>query len=86
MTHYEIYENALSNRKILIDETIEQFSDILVNLAMSGEYSDINDLFDDGDEIVFDVGDFIKSTDQNIIDIVGILNCLHTVQDKNINN
>lgn len=47
---------------------------------MSGEFSDIDDLFDEGDEIVFSVKDFLNSNDERVKEIIKMLNILRDAQ------
>lgn len=87
MENKEIYELASGKAKILIEDSIEQFSELVIQLALSGEFSDVSDLFKEGEEVVFSVGDFLKSNNVQIQSLIKILNSLRDVQNilyKNI--
>lgn len=58
MMHTEIYASAVAKADELIKNTIADFSDLVIQLSMSGEFSDIDDLFDEGDEAVLSGWDF----------------------------
>lgn len=85
MTNKEIYEIGISKVHSLLANTIEGFSDLVIQLSMTGEFSDVNDLFKEGEDLVLSVGDFLNSTDENVQGMITILNCLRDLQDS-INN
>ncbi|RZK39901.1 MAG: hypothetical protein EOO90_17145 [Pedobacter sp.] len=82
MENKEIYEIASNRARILIENSIEEFSELVIQLAMSGEFSDVSDLFKEGEEVIFSVGDFLNSSDIQIQSMIKILNSLRDVQDS----
>ncbi|WP_029277835.1 hypothetical protein [Pedobacter borealis] len=80
MLHTEIYASTVVETKQSIFNAIEEFSDLVIQLSMSGEFSDIDDLFDEGDEIVFSVKDFLHSNDERVKEIIKVLNVLRDAQ------
>ncbi|WP_316804489.1 hypothetical protein [Pedobacter nototheniae] len=86
MIHSEIYASAVIKADELIANTIGDFSDLVIQLSMSGEFSDIDDLFDEGDEVILSVKDFLHSSDERVENLIKILNCLRNVQNSFSNN
>lgn len=80
-TNKEIYDSGISRAKKLTITAIEEFSDLVVQLSMANEFSDINALFNDGEELNLSVGDFINTTDLNVQSMIVILNKLRDFQD-----
>lgn len=85
MTNKEIYEIGINKANSLLINTIEGFSDLVIQLSMAGEFSDVNALFKEGEDLVLSVGDFLNSTDENVQGMITILNSLRDLQDS-INN
>ncbi|MDQ1140109.1 hypothetical protein [Pedobacter agri] len=81
MKHADIYDKALTDAYIIIENSIEEFSDLVIKLSMSGEYAQISNLFEVGESVVLSVGDFLSSNDENVQSIIKILNCLRDFQD-----
>ena len=82
MIHTEIYASAVVEADELIASTIEDISDLVIQLSMSGEFSDIDDLFEEGDEIILSVKDFLSSNDSRVQNLIRILNCLRDWQES----
>ncbi|RZK39767.1 MAG: hypothetical protein EOO90_17475 [Pedobacter sp.] len=80
-TNKEIYDSGINRAEELIITAIEDFSNLVVQLSMANEFSDVNDLFNDGEELSLSVGDFINTSDLNVQSIIAILNKLRDFQD-----
>jgi len=63
------------------DKLFEQ----LINLAMSGENSDADELFDVGDDMNFKLSDFEKISDANVPRIIGLLHQTKACHDSLVN-
>lgn len=81
MNNIESYDDALMEASLLISTSIEEFSDLVVKMSLSGEYAEISDLFNEGDDVMFSVGDFLKTSDKRVAGIIKLLNCLRDVQE-----
>lgn len=55
---------------------------LVIQLSMSGEFSDIDNLFNEGDEVILSVKDFLHSSDSRVQNLIRILNCLHDWQES----
>ncbi|RZL16920.1 MAG: hypothetical protein EOO89_10540 [Pedobacter sp.] len=75
MNNIEIYELGVQRMLSVTENAIEEFS-------MSGEYSDLSDMFDQGEDVVLSVGDFLNSEDQKVQNMIRVLNCLRDIQDS----
>ncbi|MEE1884560.1 hypothetical protein [Pedobacter flavus] len=64
-SNQEIYKAHLEAAPLILRETVEQLELIILNLSMSGEYGDLNDLFDENETVVFG-DDFRNVTDYNV--------------------
>lgn len=64
-SNQEIYKAHLEATPVILRETVEQLKLIILNLSMSGEYGDLNDLFDENETVVFG-DDFRNVTDYNV--------------------
>ena len=80
-TNREVYDSAISRANALTLSTIEELSDLVVQLSMANEFSDVNALFNEGEELSLSVGDFINTSDSNVQSIIVILNTLRDFQD-----
>ena len=76
MIHAEIYATAVVDVRNLLIKTIEDFSDLVIQLSMSGEFADIDSLFSEGDEVIFSVNDFLHSSDVRVQTIIKLMNSL----------
>ncbi len=76
MTHSDIYTIAVLKAQELVTNTIEEFSDLVIQLSMSGEFADVDDLFNEGDEVILSVNDFLHSSDVRVQTIIKLLNSL----------
>lgn len=82
MTHKDIYCANAIRANNFIQNSIEEFSDLVIQLSMSGEFSEIDDLFDVGDEVVLSVKDFLHSNDERVKEIIKVLNVLRDAQQS----
>lgn len=82
MTNHEIYQEGIEKAHVLISNSIEEFSDLVIQLGMSGEFAEASDLFAYGDDVVLSVGDFLNADDQRVQEMIKILNCLRDAQDS----
>ena len=62
----EIYRKHLENAPKVIRETVNELQAIILNLAMSGELAEVNDQFEENDELKFNYEDFRKLSDYNV--------------------
>lgn len=76
MIHTEIYASAVVEVNELISTTIEDFSDLVIKLSMSGEFADVDDLFDEGDEVILSANDFIHTSDVRVQTIIKLMHGL----------
>lgn len=80
-TNREVYDFAIRRANPLTLSTFEELSDLVVQLSMANEFSDVNALFNEGEELSLSAGDFINTTDSNVQSIIVILNKLRDFQD-----
>lgn len=62
----ETYRRYLEKAPTLIRETVHELQTIIINLTMSGELADVNDQFEENDEMKFDYEDFRNLSDYNV--------------------
>lgn len=60
------YKEYLVEASIVFEEAIDLIGDLIINLAMSGELKEVNDLFNEGEEMVFKYEDFKNLSDYNV--------------------
>lgn len=85
LNNYRLQLIATVNNLIEIEASI--FTN-LVNVAMSNELKDIDDVFEIGDEYGFTLEHFEKSNDQNVVKLVSLIKQLRQTVESimNINN
>lgn len=76
MVHTEIYASTVVQTQKFINNTIDELSDIVIQLSLSGEFADIDSLFSEGDEVIFSVNDFLHSSDVRVQTIIKLMNSL----------
>lgn len=81
MNNCEIYNDGLKQAFLITESLLEEFSDLVIQLSMSGEFSNISDLFEEGQDLNLSVGDFINSNDVKVQGMIKILNSLRDFQD-----
>lgn len=60
------YKEYVLEASIVFEEAIDLIGDLIINLAMSGELKEVNDLFKEGEEMVFKYEDFKNLSDYNV--------------------
>ena len=84
-TNKEIYQSHLKSIPIVLRETINEIQTIIINLAMSGELADLNDKFDEDDEVIFKYEDFRSLKDYNVNLLYKVYDFLETKRSELIN-
>lgn len=84
-TNKEIYRQELLNTPFILSETLNELENIIINLAMSGELSEINDQFEENDNMDFKYEDFRGLTDYNVKLIYEVYDFLETKRSELIN-
>ncbi|ERM80783.1 hypothetical protein P872_20995 [Rhodonellum psychrophilum GCM71 = DSM 17998] len=85
MENPKIYRKALIRSCWKLADFHDKLFDQLVNLAMSGEMSDADELFDVGDDMNFKLSDFEKISDANVQRIIGLLHQTKACHDSLVN-
>lgn len=80
-----IYRLHLEKVPRILEEVNDQIQTIIINLAMSGESSNIDQLFDEGDELIFNYDDFKESSDVNVKILYEVFNFLQDQRAKIMN-
>ncbi len=84
-TNKEIYQSHLKSTPIVLRETIDELQTIIINLAMSGELSEVNDQFAASDSMHFKYEDFRKLTDYNVNLLYAVYDFLETKRRELMN-
>ncbi len=84
-SNQEIYRQELLNTPFILSETLNELENIIINLAMSGELSEINDQFEENDNMDFKYEDFRGLTDYNVKLIYEVYDFLETKRSELIN-
>lgn len=79
------YKTALANACRSLAEGRKKVFDDLVNVAMSGEYADINDKFETGEIVWFRLEDFREAGDTNIQKLYRIIREIESCRESLIN-
>src|SRR5690554_1295436 len=66
------YRENLLKTVIDLNEFLEKLDFNIINLGMSGEFSDVDALFEIGDELRLEIADFESADDQNIQHLIKI--------------
>lgn len=80
MTQKDIYSATTIRANNYIENSIEEFSDFVIQLSMSGQFSDIDNLFSEGDDVVLSVADFIHTSDPKVQSLIKALISLKDAQ------
>lgn len=69
------------------DKFLEELDLYIINLAMSGEFSDVDALFEEGDRMRFNIADFENINDQNVQKLIALFDFLYDINAsiRNIN-
>jgi len=79
------YRSHLEKAPLILEEFNDQIQTLIINLAMSGESSHLDDMFTEGDELTFKYDDFKDSSDVNVRILYGIFNLIQDERAKIIN-
>lgn len=81
------YRESLLKTVIDLNEFLEKLDFNIINLGMSGEFSDVDALFEIGDELRLEIADFESADDQNIQHLIKIFYLVteisHSIQNLN---
>ena len=82
------YRENLIKAIVDLNDFIEKLDFNIVNLGMSGEFAEVDALFEIGDELRLEIADFEKADDQNVQYLIRIFNLVTEVSRsiQNINN
>ncbi|WP_028296276.1 hypothetical protein [Olivibacter sitiensis] len=81
------YREHLIRAVVEFDKFMRELDLHIINLAMSGEFSEVNALFEEGDVMRLDIADFEDIADQNVQKLIKVFRLLHDVNSsiRNIN-
>ncbi len=87
MTHEEIYRRSLLEALHEIEQVCSNLHTVILNLAMAGEWQEIDNLFEVGESFLPKEGDFRTISDINVKSLFGIVDQLSDTYRsiKNIN-
>lgn len=71
-TNKEIYQHHLRNSIAVLRETVKELETVIINLAMSGELAELNDKFEENDDMTFKYEDFRNLSDYNVKLLYGL--------------
>lgn len=60
------YREVLINTVRTLENTLDELNSNMINLAMTGEFSDVNDRFEVGETMFLSMEDFRNTDDQNL--------------------
>lgn len=83
----ENYRDYLVKTVFELDKFLDELDLNITNLAMKGEFSEANDLFDEGDTLTLSNEDFKNANDQNVQQLISVFNFLTDINRslKNVN-
>ncbi|QDH77949.1 hypothetical protein FKX85_02410 [Echinicola soli] len=79
------YKDALKESCSTIEEARDLVFTALINVAMTGEYKDIDELFEEGDVVRFSTAHFLNSEDNNIQMLLALVGQLEQTHDSLLN-
>ncbi len=81
------YKEALAESCMAIATARQEIFSALINVAMSGEYAEIDDIFEVGETVLFDTTYFQHSQDSNLKKLLELVYHLEQTHDTltNIN-
>lgn len=85
LTPQQIYANYLNSLPNLLQQFMFDIYDVLSNLAMAGELSDVNSGFDISCELMFMIDDFRNLNDQNVQSLYHIYDFIYDKRASIIN-
>ncbi len=81
----QMYALHLKKLPNLLEVFMFEIYDVISNLAMAGELSDVDSRFDIGDELMFMIDDFRNLNDQNVQALYQIFDFIHDKRASIIN-
>jgi len=83
----ENYREYLVKTVFELDKFLDELDLNITNLAMNGEFSEANDLFDEGDTLSLSIADFENANDLNVRKLINVFNFLTDINKslKNVN-
>lgn len=81
------YREYLVKTVFELDKFLDELDLNITNLAMNGEFSEANDLFDEGDTLSLSIADFENANDLNVRKLINVFNFLTDINKslKNVN-
>lgn len=79
------YRNTLLKAIINLDSFLEDLNLDIVNLAMNGEFAEVDELFEEGDVVRLNLGDFVDADDQNIQKLVHVFYVISEIKNTLLN-
>ncbi|MGJ1411277.1 hypothetical protein ACR78Z_16545 [Sphingobacterium thalpophilum] len=83
----ENYREYLVKTVFELDKFLDELDLNITNLAMNGEFSEANDLFDEGDTLSLSIADFEDANDLNVRKLINVFHFLTDIKKslKNVN-
>ncbi|VTR51510.1 hypothetical protein [Sphingobacterium thalpophilum] len=83
----ENYREYLVKTVFELDKFLDELDLNITNLAMNGEFSEANDLFDEGDTLSLSIADFEDANDMNVRKLINVFHFLTDIKKslKNVN-
>lgn len=85
LTYPQIYAKQLNRLPNLLEQFLFEIYDVLSNLAMAGELSEVDSGFDINEELMFMIDDFRNLNDQNVQSLYHIYDFIHDKRASIIN-
>ena len=79
------YKDSLRNSCDAIAKARELVFTAMVNVAMSGEYKDLDEKFEEDEEVLFDTAYFRNCEDLNIQKLLALVDTLEKTYDTMLN-
>ncbi|MGB3065348.1 hypothetical protein [Sphingobacterium thalpophilum] len=83
----ENYREYLVKTVFELDKFLDELDLNITNLAMNGEFSEANDLFNEGDTLSLSIADFEDANDLNVRKLINVFHFLTDIKKslKNVN-
>ena len=81
----DLYRAHLLEAISILQQFGSEFFDSIINVGMHGEFADINDIFEPGDEHIFELEHFDNSRDVNLQELVNFQKTIEALTDRLIN-
>ena len=81
------YREYLVKTVFELDKFLDELDLNITNLAMNGEFSEANNLFDEGDTLSLSIADFENANDLNVRKLINVFHFLTDINKslKNVN-